>query len=45
LFEHWLNLKPWDLERMSMSQVFERLEWVKAEKAEVDRLRGESGGV
>lgn len=30
LFEHLLNLKPWDLERMSTEDVLIRLEWIKA---------------
>lgn len=28
-FEHFLNLKPWDLERMSTEGVVARLIWVK----------------
>jgi hypothetical protein len=32
LFEHWLNLKPWDLERMTVRQVQFRLWWIKQEK-------------
>lgn len=29
LFEHYLNLKPWDLERMTLEDVVIRLDWIK----------------
>jgi len=29
MFEHWLGLKPWDLERMTRAQVAHRLAWLK----------------
>lgn len=47
LFEHWLNLKPWDLERMTRSQVEQRLEWIKAQQRhnqrQIEELNSEGG--
>jgi hypothetical protein len=40
LFEHWLGLKPWDLERMTLSQVTGRLAWIKNQ---VESGRGSNG--
>ena len=40
LFEHWLGLRPWDLDRMTRAQVTQRLEWLK----EAQRERGVSDG-
>lgn len=34
LFEHLLNLKPWDLERMSTDDVQLRLAWIKDYQAQ-----------
>jgi hypothetical protein len=37
LFEHWLGLKPWDLDRLSRAQVEYRLAWLKQHR---DRTSG-----
>ena len=34
MFEHWLGLKPWDLERMTLDQVAHRLSWLKRREEE-----------
>lgn len=43
LFEHWLHLHPWDLERLTRAEVAQRLHWVQERAKAIGQL-GEMEG-